>query len=53
MVPTSCCTPKAAGTSCCTPAAPKSQLHTQLAALLKQYNINDYAASVKVFAIKA
>jgi SAM-dependent methyltransferase len=29
-----------------------SDLHAELADLLKQYNVNDYAASVKVFAIK-
>jgi len=36
---------------CCPPAA-ASELHSQLADLLKRYNVNDYAASVKVFAVK-
>jgi arsenite methyltransferase len=33
--------------SCCS-----SDLHADLAALLRQYNVNDYAASVRVFALK-
>ncbi len=40
---------------CCLPA-PESitdtGLHTDLAELLRRYNVNDYAASVKVFAVK-
>ena len=39
-----CCSP---GTSCGT-----SELHEQLVELMSRYNINDYAASVKVFAVK-
>ena len=42
--------------SCCTPAASddaKRELHGDLRDLLSRYNVNDYAASVKVFAIKA
>jgi arsenite methyltransferase len=35
---------------CCAPAG--SIVHAGLADLLKRYNVNDYAASVKVFAIK-
>ena len=27
-------------------------LHTQLGELLKRYDVNDYAASVKVYALK-
>lgn len=41
---------------CCAPAAENntnSDLHTDLAELLRRYNVNDYAASVKVFAVKA
>ena len=39
--------------SCCSPAPAKdSELHTDLAELLRRYNVNDYAASVKVFAVK-
>jgi arsenite methyltransferase len=58
-----CCTPAPAAQSpCCTPAAPQpcctpsqkieDPLHTRLAQLLRQHNINDYAASVKIFALK-
>lgn len=35
--------------SCC---APSGDLHSEFADLLKKYNVNDYAASVKVFAVK-
>ena len=58
-----CCSPAMSGpvhsasnnlpltdTDCCAPAA--SIVHAGLAGLLKRYNVNDYAASVKVFAIK-
>jgi arsenite methyltransferase len=34
--------------SCCTPT-----LHENLASLLTKYNVNDYAASVKVYAVKS
>lgn len=39
---------------CCssTPATSESTLHGQLGDLLKQYDVNEYAASVKVFAVK-
>jgi arsenite methyltransferase len=41
---------------CCAPAPAPSgadkELHTDLAELLRRYNVNDYAASVRVFAIK-
>ncbi len=62
-----CCSPAMAGDeaeTCCAPAAPMTQigrssepavaddLHARLADLLLRYNVNDYAASVKVFAIK-
>ena len=42
--------------SCCAPAASdgaKSELGGDLRDLLSRYNVNDYAASVKVFAVKA
>jgi hypothetical protein len=42
-------------TGCCAPA-PKTdtdkELHGDLAELLRRYNVNDYAASVRVFAVK-
>ena len=45
----------AAEASCCTPA-PKSEADTKLfekfTDLLSRYNVNDYAASVKVYAVK-
>ena len=40
---------------CCTPAPAKSEqeeLHEGLAELLRRYDVNDYAASAKVFAVK-
>jgi len=41
-------------TGCCTPppAREAAGLHDRLADLLRRYNVNDYAASVKVFAVK-
>src|SRR3989442_11224402 len=55
-----CCSPAAANSipvvsSCCAPASaagPSSEVHKGLAELLRQYDINDYAASVQVFALK-
>jgi len=46
----SCCapTPAASVSSCCSP----SELREGLSELLSRYDVNDYAASVKVFAIK-
>jgi arsenite methyltransferase len=43
-----------AGTACCTsqPASADADLHEALADLLRRYNVNDYAASVKVYAVK-
>ena len=41
------------GASCCSPAESKTpELLTRLAELARRYDINDYAASVKVFAVK-
>jgi SAM-dependent methyltransferase len=58
----SCCStgaPAAAAesqSSCCSPSATSSttttDAHSQLRELLKKYNVNEYAASVKVYAIK-
>jgi SAM-dependent methyltransferase len=58
-----CCPPSPASPSgltlmdsgCCTPgpaAGASEALHARLADLLRRYNVNDYAASVKVFAVK-
>lgn len=41
--------------ACCTPEptiSTENELHADLADLLRRYNVNDYAASVKVFAVK-
>ncbi len=55
-----CCSP-AMGTSlpmvsagsCCSPGPTSdADLHSRLAELLRRYNVNDYAASVRVFAMK-
>lgn len=43
----SCCTPVSVS-SCCSP----SELKSDLSELLNRYNVNDYAASVKIYAIK-
>jgi arsenite methyltransferase len=55
-----CCSPtmnsdKPVTTSACcgpTPAADETTIHDGLAKLLDRYNVNDYAASVKVYAIR-
>ena len=50
-----CCdkTPTASATGCCTPVkSDTSEVHTGLADLLNRYDVNEYAASVKVFAVK-
>ena len=43
-----------AAAACCTPqpASADADLHEAFADLLRRYNVNDYAASVKVYAIK-
>ena len=38
--------------NCCESTAPVKALHTDIAEVLRQYDVNKYAASVKVFAIK-
>jgi arsenite methyltransferase len=49
-----CCTPDPAGSSiCCTTSAPAdATVHSGLAELLKKHDVNEYAASVQVYAIK-
>lgn len=54
-----CCSPSmSAGlpvaSSCCSPStvAADSTLHRQLAELLQRYDVNEYAASVRVYAVK-
>lgn len=46
----------AGGSACCgggqTPANEEGALHERLIDLLRRYNVNDYAASVKVYALK-
>ena len=39
-------------TGCCSSQSADGTLHDRLADLLRRYNVNDYAASVKVFAVK-
>ena len=50
-----CCTPSGAlpvaGSGCCAPA-PQEMGFEHLADLLRRYNVNDYAASVRVYAVK-
>ena len=50
-VPTSA-SPAAAAASCCSPAPSQQTLHGGLADLLHRHNVHDYAASVRVFAVK-
>jgi SAM-dependent methyltransferase len=51
-----CCAPVSAPTApsggCCGSAPKEPTLHSRLAELLQKYNVNDYAASVRVFAVK-
>ncbi len=45
----------APGGGCCAPASPAAEsgpLHNRLAELLRKYDVNEYAASVRVFAVK-
>ena len=44
--------PVVAAESCCGSSTPDGTLHDRLRDLLTRYNVNDYAASVKVFAVK-
>lgn len=45
-----CCAPSSSDTACCEPN-PKP-IHQDLGELLRKYDVNAYAASVKVFAVK-
>lgn len=50
-----CCdkSPESAKTGCCTPVKQEtSEVHAGLTALLNRYDVNEFAASVKVFAVK-
>lgn len=47
-----CCSPAMAEGSCCSPAPTDPTLHAELAKLLREYDVNTAAASVKVYAIK-
>jgi SAM-dependent methyltransferase len=52
-----CCSPSVEATtggsySCCGGGSEKAQVHDHLAATLSRWNVNDYAASVKVLAVK-
>jgi arsenite methyltransferase len=56
----SCCSPTTGSTlplaatgSCCSSAPfADADLHQRLADLLRRYNVNDFAASVRVYAVK-
>jgi SAM-dependent methyltransferase len=55
-----CCAPPAlasptgltVGAGCCSPQADSSELHGELAELFKRYDVNEFAASVQVYAVK-
>lgn len=52
-----CCSPAASGlpmveSGCCSSLPVEDTLHARLLDLLTRYNVNDYAASVRVFAVK-
>ncbi len=53
-----CCTPTGnlglpmVQVSCCSPQPGESDLHDRLADLLRRYDVNEYAASVRVYALK-
>ncbi len=52
-----CCSPTPAtlavvDTSCCSTDGSSAELHRRLADLLRRYDVNEYAASVRVFAVK-
>jgi SAM-dependent methyltransferase len=49
-IATSCCSsePVETASSCCSP----SELQENLSELLRRFNVNDYAASIKVYAVK-
>jgi hypothetical protein len=52
-----CCSPQAASlpmveAGCCSTQPTDDTLHSRLIDLLRRYNVNDFAASVRVFAVK-
>jgi arsenite methyltransferase len=47
-----CCSPAMDGGSCCSPVSDTTTLHAGLSDLLRNYDVNAAAASVKVYAIK-
>jgi SAM-dependent methyltransferase len=47
-----CCSPAMDGNACCSPTPESSTLHAELSDLLRKYDVNAAAASVKVYAIK-
>jgi arsenite methyltransferase len=54
-----CCSPPASTTSlpvagggCCTAEGKTSTMHSELAEILRRHDVNKYAASVKIFALK-
>ncbi len=54
-----CCSPAPAkplslpvASCCCSGSAPEPSVHTGLRDIISRYNVNEYAASVKVFAVK-
>jgi arsenite methyltransferase len=53
-----CCSPPGSSSltvlesGCCSPSPGEDRLHAHLLDLLERYNINDYAASVRVFAVR-
>lgn len=47
-----CCSPAMSEGSCCSPAPDDPTLHAELSNLLRTYDVNTAAASVKVYAIK-
>jgi hypothetical protein len=45
--------PMVSASSCCSPTTSNdADLHRRLADLLQRYNVNDFAASVRVYAVK-
>ena len=44
--------PVVSASACCSAPSGDADLHQRLADLLRRYNVNDYAASVRVFAVK-
>ncbi len=49
-----CCPPAMDGPACCSPNRPEElvTIHRGLADLLRRYDVNEYAASVQVYAVK-